>query len=118
MPETVNSSEVLNAPVLRYAIYIKGQYSTLAELQAAHPTGSEEDAYGVGDKLYIWSDGGWLNTGEAFITMDGVRVYVADTCFRASQAINALLSEAQNGQVIVATENGYTWRDASAVFKE
>ena len=37
---------------------IKDQYATLAELEAAHPTGADGDAYLVGDPthIYVWLD--------------------------------------------------------------
>ncbi|MBQ9422942.1 MAG: hypothetical protein IJU32_05135 [Pyramidobacter sp.] len=74
MPETVTSSEVLNAPVQQYAIYVKGQYDTLADLQAAHPTGEEGDAYNVGDHLYVWDvvTSAWVSAGEEVSTMSAV----------------------------------------------
>ena len=49
---------------------IKAIYSTLAELQTAHPTGSAGDAYAVGTStnnyIYIWSvdTNSWANIGQ------------------------------------------------------
>lgn len=44
---------------------ILDRYATLAELQAAHPTGNPGDAYMVGDHLYIWSvsSNAWVDAG-------------------------------------------------------
>lgn len=36
-------------------VSILGNYDTLAQLQAAHPTGSAGDAYMVGKNLYVWN---------------------------------------------------------------
>lgn len=46
-------------------LQILDSYATLAELQAAHPTGSPGDAYMVGTDLYIWSvsTSSWKNAG-------------------------------------------------------
>lgn len=53
---------------------IKGSYDTLAELEAAHPTGSEGDAYLVGDPshVYVWltEDQVW-HDGGAFSAIAG-----------------------------------------------
>lgn len=47
-------------------IKLLGYFDTLVELQSAHPTGSEGDAYLVGSNLYVWSDTStsWVDTGE------------------------------------------------------
>ena len=49
-------------------IVIKGHYDTLADLQAAHPTGAVGDAYAVGpaggvNELYVWSGTDWKDSG-------------------------------------------------------
>lgn len=46
-------------------LQILDTYATLAELEAAHPTGSPGDAYMVGSDLYIWSEGSseWRDAG-------------------------------------------------------
>lgn len=61
---------------------ILDRYATLADLQAAHPTGNPGDAYMVGDHLYIWSvstsawvDAGTLSSPSPSVTvplMDGI----------------------------------------------
>lgn len=44
---------------------VKGSYSTLPELEAAHPMGQLGDAYMVGDQVYIWSeDDEWVSIGQ------------------------------------------------------
>ena len=46
-------------------INILGSYPTYAALVAAHPTGSQGDAYLVGGgTLYVWSSGAWVNAGN------------------------------------------------------
>lgn len=45
------------------SVTILGSYDTLAELQAAHPTGSVGDGYIVGDDLYVWNGSAWTNVG-------------------------------------------------------
>jgi hypothetical protein len=46
-------------------IRVLGTYATLADLQAAHPTGAVGDAYAVGGDLYVWDGdtGAWANAG-------------------------------------------------------
>ena len=46
-------------------IQLKGTYATLADLQAAHPTGAAGDAYAVGGDLYVWQpdSAAWANAG-------------------------------------------------------
>lgn len=46
------------------SVTILGSYNTLAELQAAHPTGSLGDAYMVAGDLYVWNGSDWENVGQ------------------------------------------------------
>ena len=48
------------------SVTILGSYDTVAELKAAHPTGSDGDAYMVGSDLYVWSSSlnDWQNVGQ------------------------------------------------------
>lgn len=46
------------------SVNILGSYNTVAELQAAHPTGSVGDAYIVSGDLYVWADNAWTNVGQ------------------------------------------------------
>lgn len=47
-------------------VTILGSYDSLGELQGAHPTGNDGDAYMVGGDLYVWSstDSQWKNVGQ------------------------------------------------------
>jgi hypothetical protein len=47
-------------------VTILGSYSTVEELEAAHPTGSVGDGYLVGGDLYVWDDTNeeWDNVGN------------------------------------------------------
>lgn len=47
-------------------VTILGSYSTLEELEAAHPTGNAGDSYLVAGDLYVWSvtTSSWLNVGS------------------------------------------------------
>lgn len=47
-------------------VTILGSYNTLAELQAAHPTGNAGDAYIIDGNLYVWAvdDSQWENVGN------------------------------------------------------
>lgn len=45
-------------------ITILGSYNTVAELRAAHPTGTLGDAYIVGSDLYVWDGSDWHNVGQ------------------------------------------------------
>lgn len=46
-------------------IRVLGTYATLADLQAAHPSGAVGDAYSVGGDLYVWNvdTSAWANAG-------------------------------------------------------
>lgn len=46
------------------SVTIRGSYNTLAELQAAHPTGNDGDAYMVGTDLYVWNGSAWEDVGQ------------------------------------------------------
>lgn len=46
------------------SVTILGSYNTLAELEAAHPTGSLGDAYMVAGDLYVWNGSDWKNVGQ------------------------------------------------------
>ncbi len=45
---------------------IKGSYATLAELQAAHPTGAAGDFYYINPNLWVWDSdsSAWVNIGQ------------------------------------------------------
>ena len=47
-------------------VTILGSYDSLGDLQGAHPTGNDGDAYMVGGDLYVWSstDSAWKNVGQ------------------------------------------------------
>ena len=51
-----------------FFVETKGYFSTVEELQAAHPTGSDGDAYIVGTgedaAVYAWTPSGWANVGK------------------------------------------------------
>ena len=51
-----------------FFVETKGYFSTIEELQAAHPTGSDGDAYIVGTgedaTVYAWTPSGWANVGK------------------------------------------------------
>ena len=46
------------------SVTIRGSYNTYAELIAAHPTGSDGDAYMVGTDLYVWNGTAWEDVGQ------------------------------------------------------
>lgn len=46
------------------SVTIKGSYNTYADLIAAHPTGSDGDAYMVGTDLYVWNGSAWEDVGQ------------------------------------------------------
>ena len=46
------------------SVTILGSYNTLAELQAAHPTGDLGDAYMVAGDLYVWNGSAWEDVGQ------------------------------------------------------
>lgn len=45
-------------------VTIKGRYDSLSALIAAHPKGSDGDAYMVGVNLYAWSGTEWIDCGN------------------------------------------------------
>ncbi len=46
------------------SVTILGSYNTLAELEAAHPTGQLGDAYMVAGDLYVWNGSAWEDVGQ------------------------------------------------------
>lgn len=46
------------------SVTILGSYDTVAELEAAHPTGDLGDAYIVQGDLYVWNGSAWENVGS------------------------------------------------------
>ena len=63
---TVNSQPVIIGTYGKdgTSVTILGSYATLAELEAAHPTGSVGDAYMVAGDLYVWNGTQWENVGQ------------------------------------------------------
>lgn len=63
---TVNSQPVIIGTYGKdgTSVTILGSYSTLAELEAAHPTGSVGDAYMVAGDLYVWNGSDWEDVGQ------------------------------------------------------
>ena len=59
---------------------ILDRYATLADLQAAHPTGNPGDAYMVGDHLYIWSvsTSAWIDAGTLSSPSPSVTIPLMD----------------------------------------
>lgn len=45
-------------------LVVRGNYNSLYELQTAHPTANDGDAYLVGTDLYVWVSGTWTNMGS------------------------------------------------------
>lgn len=82
---------------------LKGQYDTLADLEAAHPTGNRGDAYFVGDEetgvVYLWNpdETEWTNVG----TLKGAK---GDTGATPSFSIGSVTS----GQTPAVTISGTT----------
>ena len=112
---------------------ILDRYATLADLQAAHPTGNPGDAYMVGDHLYIWSvstsawiDAGTLSSPSPSVTvplMDGTAAIGSLTTYakgdhrhptdtsRASNAeMNALIRTSQT-----LIDQGFRYRKSPAI---
>lgn len=46
------------------SVTILGSYNTLAELEAAHPTGNVGDGYMVAGDLYVWNGTAWQDVGR------------------------------------------------------
>lgn len=46
------------------SVTILGSYNTLAELEAAHPTGNVGDGYMVAGDLYVWNGTAWQDVGQ------------------------------------------------------
>lgn len=46
------------------SVTILGSYNTLAELEAAHPTGNVGDGYIVVGDLYVWNGTAWQDVGQ------------------------------------------------------
>ena len=112
---------------------ILDRYATLAELQAAHPTGNPGDAYMVGDHLYIWSvstsawvDAGTLSSPSPSVTvplMDGAAAigslttyakadhrHPTDTSRASQEELNALIKTSQ-----ALIDQSFTYRESPAI---
>ena len=112
---------------------ILDRYATLAELQAAHPTGNPGDAYMVGDHLYIWSvstsawiDAGTLSSPSPSVTvplMDGTAAigslttyakgdhrHPTDTSRASQEELDALIKTSQ-----ALIDQSFTYRESPAV---
>jgi hypothetical protein len=46
------------------SVRILGSYSTLGDLQTAHPSGTIGDGYLVNAELYVWTGSAWTNVGS------------------------------------------------------
>ena len=112
---------------------ILDRYATLAELQAAHPTGNPGDAYMVGDHLYIWSvstsawiDAGTLSSPSPSVTvplMDGTAAigslttyakadhrHPTDTSRASQEELDALIKTSQ-----ALINQSFTYRESPAI---
>lgn len=112
---------------------ILDRYATLADLQAAHPTGNPGDAYMVGDHLYIWSvstsawvDAGTLSSPSPSVTvplMDGTAAigslttyakgdhrHPTDTSRASASEMNALIRTSQT-----LIDQGFRYRKSPAI---
>lgn len=112
---------------------ILDRYATLADLQAAHPTGNPGDAYMVGDHLYIWSvststwvDAGILSSPSPSVTvplMDGTAAigslttyakgdhrHPTDTSRASAAEMDALISTSQS-----LIDQGFRYRESPAI---
>ena len=112
---------------------ILDRYATLADLQAAHPTGNPGDAYMVGDHLYIWSvstsawvDAGTLSSPSPSVTvplMDGTAAigslttyakadhrHPSDTSRASQEELDALIKTSQT-----LTDQSFTDRESPAL---
>ena len=112
---------------------ILDRYATLAELEAAHPTGNPGDAYMVGDHLYIWSvstsawvDAGTLSSPSPSVTvplMDGEAAigslttyakadhrHPTDTSRASAAEMDALIRTSQ-----ILINQGFTYRKSPAI---
>lgn len=112
---------------------ILDRYATLAELQAAHPTGNPGDAYMVGDHLYIWSvstgawvDAGTLSSPSPSVTtplMDGTAAigslttyakgdhrHPTDTSRASQEELDALIRTSQS-----LIDQSFTYRESPAI---
>lgn len=54
----------LRACAAQAGITIQGTYASLADLQAAHPTGNTGDYYIAGYVLYYWNGSAWEDAGQ------------------------------------------------------
>lgn len=69
------------------SVTILGSYNTLAELQAAHPTGNIGDSYMVAGDLYVWNGSAWENVGQ-IQGPQGEGVTVSSTAVSYQQSTN------------------------------
>ena len=103
------------------SVSILGSYNTVNDLETAHPTGNQGDAYIVNGDLYVWNTSAWENVGriQGPAGQNGASVTVVSIQYGTSSSA----SEAPSGYsttVPVSIEKGKwlwiktTYSDASS----
>ena len=95
-----------NVRNLTSGIVILGVFSTLAALQAAHPTGNVGAIYAVGltsQRLYIWQGNAWTDMGPRDGTVDFSQIQ------SQLSAISAMQANAFNAGLFTAGETVLAW---------
>ena len=89
------------------SVTILGSYNTLADLQAAHPTGSLGDGYLVAGDLYVWDGSQWEDVGtiQGPAGQDGTSVTVTSatkadgvTTVTLSDGTTLTIADGQRGE--------------------
>ena len=96
------------------SVTILGSYNTLAELQAAHPTGSIGDGYIVGDDLYVWNGSAWTNVGairgpQGIPGVNGIGISSTDISYGTSSSASTQPSSWSSTAPTSITKGLWLW---------
>lgn len=112
----INNFDALNAllNIVKGGIKISGVYTSLQELQAAHPSGNTGDAYMVGMDLYTWVNNKWTNLGNLQGPKgdDGTGLSIKGK-YDSLQALKDAHPTGENGDAYMVGVNLYVWTGAS-----
>lgn len=102
------SGEQIDAILLHSVVYLDGAFDSLANLQAAYPTG-DDGLYRVGSKWYFWNSNAWSEGGDLepnMVVKNQTNVSIIQTTLKNI-----------NGKTLSSYESQETTVDSYPVFK-
>ena len=93
------------------SVRILGSYNSLAELNAAHPTGELGDAYLINGDLYVWDGVEWENVGniQGPPGIDGVGILATTCTYQVSNSGTTIPTGAWLTYIPTVGEGQYLW---------